>query len=47
VFRPQAQYDADQLLTQREKVSKQIREALEERAAEFKLKLDGNDCLPN
>ena len=37
----QAQFDADQLLTQREKVSKQIREALEERASEFHVTLDG------
>lgn len=36
-----AQYDADQLLTLREKVSRQIREALNERAAEFHLILDG------
>lgn len=35
-----AQYDADQLLTQREKVSRQIREALNERAREFHLLLD-------
>jgi len=35
-----AQFDADQLLTQREKVSKQIRDTLEERATEFNLVLD-------
>ena len=35
-----AQFDADQLLTQREKVSRQIREALNERASEFGLILD-------
>ncbi|RYG52521.1 prohibitin family protein [archaeon] len=36
----QAQFDADQLLTQREKVSRTIREALNERAAEFHLFLE-------
>ncbi len=35
-----AQFDADQLLTQRDKVSKQIREALNERAIEFNLILE-------
>jgi len=35
-----AQFDADQLLTQREKVSRQIREALNERAAQYHLQLD-------
>ena len=35
-----AQFDADQLLTQRDKVSKQIREALQERAVEFGLILE-------
>lgn len=35
-----AQYNAEQLLTQREKVSGQIREALAERASEFHIKLD-------
>lgn len=35
-----AQFDAEQLLTAREKVSKQIREALNERAAEFNLVLE-------
>lgn len=35
-----AQFDADQLLTQREKVSRTIREALMERATEFKIVLD-------
>lgn len=35
-----AQFDADQLLTQREKVSRTIREALNERAAEFHLFLE-------
>ena len=35
-----AQFDADQLLTQREKVSRQIREALNERATEFGLQLE-------
>jgi prohibitin 1 len=36
----QAQFDADQLLTQREKVSRTIRESLNERAAEFRLILE-------
>ena len=35
-----AQYEADQLLTQREKVSKAIREELNVRAGEFNIKLD-------
>lgn len=35
-----AQFDADQLLTQRETVSRQIREALNARASEFHLLLD-------
>lgn len=35
-----AKYDADQLLTQREAVSRQIREALNERALDFNLVLD-------
>lgn len=35
-----AQFDADQLLTQREKVSRTIREALTERATEFNIVLD-------
>jgi prohibitin 1 len=35
-----AQYDAEQLLTAREKVSKQIRDSLNDRAAEFHLKLE-------
>lgn len=35
-----AQYDADQLLTQREKVSRQVRDALNERAADFNLVLE-------
>jgi prohibitin 1 len=35
-----AQFDADQLLTQREKVSRSIREALQERAQEYNLVLD-------
>lgn len=35
-----AQFDADQLLTQREKVSRSIRESLNERAKEFHLVLD-------
>jgi prohibitin 1 len=36
----QAQFDVDQLLTQREKVSRTIREALNERAGEFHLHLE-------
>lgn len=35
-----AQYNAEQLLTQREKVSAQIREALTERARNFNIELD-------
>lgn len=35
-----AQYNADQLLTMREKVSKQIKEGLTERAADFGIQLD-------
>lgn len=35
-----AQYDAEQLLASREKVSRQIREALNDRAAAFGVKLD-------
>lgn len=35
-----AQFDAEQLLTQRDKVSRQIKEAIEERAMEFNLVLD-------
>lgn len=35
-----AQYDAEQLLTARERVSKQIRDALNQRAADFHLKLE-------
>lgn len=35
-----AQFDADQLLTMREKVSRQIRETLNERATDFNLILD-------
>ena len=37
----QAQFDADQLLTQRELVSRQIRETLDARSTEFNLVLDG------
>lgn len=36
-----AQYDAEQLLTAREKVSRQIREVLNERASEFNIILEG------
>lgn len=35
-----AQYNADQLLTQREKISREIRTQLQERAAEFNIILD-------
>ena len=35
-----AQYNADQLLTQREKVSLEIREILSKRASEFDINLD-------
>jgi len=35
-----AQYNADQLLTQREKVSMEIRESLAKRAKEFEITLD-------
>lgn len=35
-----AQYNADQLLTQREKISREIRNQLQERAAEFDIILD-------
>jgi len=37
---PQAQFDADQLLTQRESVSRSIRESLNARAAEFHIYLE-------
>merc|ERR1719389_1115115 len=35
-----AQYNAEQLITQREKVSREVREALTKRAKEFHIKLD-------
>ena len=35
-----AQYNAEQLLTEREKVSERIRELLEERAEKYHIKLD-------
>ena len=35
-----AQYNAEQLISQREKVSREIRETLEKRAREFNIVLD-------
>ena len=40
----QGQYNADHLLTMREKVSRDIRDQLESRAQEFNIKIEGQSC---